>query len=274
MADTRELIVCEVLCFLQNKFWQGARKNIKAILINFYEDEEVSTAKDILYRCLEQLKIDGLPRLVKRKGDSKVKMDVEDILALWNFSDGKLELANLPKFVAANVDRIPSIKPEDLDIFILAQKVAAIEGQLKLQAIAADEATRKADLDVNNEVTSGKDEEAPAKPINTWAAAVGASLDKGSNQEPRSKVYQTKDNGSWVTVVKKRSTPAQPQQRIVWKGGTKTIKALSTEKKLWHLFVGCLSPETTVDNLAKHLEDNGISVVSCRMLERKEKWQE
>src|SRR6218665_1252615 len=98
---------------------------------------------------------------------------------MLTFSDAKLELANLPTFVAANVDRIPSIKPEDLDIFILAQKVAAIEGQLKLQAIAADEATHKVDLDVNNEVTSGKDEEVPAKPVNTWAAAVGASLDVG-----------------------------------------------------------------------------------------------
>ena len=112
-----------------------------------------------------------------------------------NFSDEKLELTYLPTFVAANADRIPSIKPEDLDIFILAQKVAAIEGQLKLQGIAAAEATHKADLDVNNEVTSKlsthvdhKDEEAPAKPINTWAAAVGASLDKSGNQELSSKV--------------------------------------------------------------------------------------
>ena len=38
--------------------------------------------------------------------------------------------------------------------------------------------------------------------------------------------------------------------------------------------MGRLSPETTEDNLTKHLEENGICVVNCRMLERKEKWQE
>src|ERR1043165_461169 len=146
MADSRELVVSEALCFLFNKFGKVPEKNIKSVVINFYNDEEVSSAKDLLYRSLEQLKIDGLPRLVKRKGDNKAKMDVEDIFTLLNFADEKLELNNLPTFVAVSVDRVPSIKPEDLDIFILAQKVAAIEEQLKLQAIAADEATRRTEL--------------------------------------------------------------------------------------------------------------------------------
>lgn len=288
MADARELVVSEALCFLFNKFGKVPEKNIKSVVINFYNDEEVSSAKDLLYRRLEQLKIDGLPRLVKRKGDNKVKMDVEDIFTLLNFADEKLELSNLPTFVAVNVDRVPSIKPEDMDVFILAQKIAAIEEQLKLQAIAADEATRRADVRVTDKFISklptsvlDKHEEVP---VNTSAVSGGAAstaqLDKNaaynSSQTPESKVYQTKDNGSWVTVVKKRSAPAQPQRRIVGTGGAKAAHIKSTEKdsKSWHLFVGRLAPDTTEENLKRHLEENGISVASCRMLERKEKWQE
>jgi len=47
----------------------------------------------------------------------------------------------------------------------------------------------------------------------------------------------------------------------------------SSEKKqpTWHFFVGRLNPETNEEDVTKHLEDAGISVTSCRLLQ---KWQE
>jgi len=59
---------------------------------------------------------------------------------------------------------------------------------------------------------------------------------------------------------------------------TSSLKAVSysSEKKqpTRHFFVGRLNPETNEEDVSKHLEDAGISVKYCRLLKKKEKWQE
>jgi hypothetical protein len=91
-------------------------------------------------------------------------------------------------------------------------------------------------------------------------------------------VIKLNENGSWATVVQKGKTKnPHLHRRILGTGapGATRIKAQTEEKeKSWHLFVGRLAPDTTEDELKGHLEDNGISVINCRLLERKEKWQE
>lgn len=117
--------------------------------INFYNDEAVSAAKDLLYRNLEQLKIDGLRCLVKRKGDNKVKMDVKDTFTLMNVADKNLNSVicrYLSQLMWTNNANNAFHKAIGSGCFVLAQKVGTIEEQLKLQATAAAEATHKAEL--------------------------------------------------------------------------------------------------------------------------------
>ena len=52
----------------------------------------INDDKIYIYQNLEQLEIDGLPHLVKTKGNNEAKMDVEDKFALLNLGNEKLEL--------------------------------------------------------------------------------------------------------------------------------------------------------------------------------------
>jgi hypothetical protein len=53
----------------------------------FFTDAEISDAKSCLYSTLESLKLDGLPRLTKRQGNNKRKMECEDILNMFSLAD-------------------------------------------------------------------------------------------------------------------------------------------------------------------------------------------
>lgn len=72
---------------------------------------------------------------MKRKGDNRVKSDVDDLFALVNIADQELLLGELPRFVAEDLSRVLSTKPEDLDLFVLDKKSATTED--KVNALTA-----------------------------------------------------------------------------------------------------------------------------------------
>ncbi len=100
MAAAREVVVSEILCFILNKFGKAPENNIKVIVTTFYNEAEIAAGKELFYQRLETKKLDGLPRLVKRKGDNRQKSDVDDLLALINRDDQELVLLELPIFVS------------------------------------------------------------------------------------------------------------------------------------------------------------------------------
>jgi len=84
----------------------------------------------------------------------------------------------------------------------------------------------------------------------------------------------TDDNGQWFIVNKKQKTLVN--RKITGKGVSDTsIKVVERNKQnAWHIFVGHLDPATTADDLSKYLKDAGISVFDCKLLQKREKWQE
>ena len=152
MAAAREVAVSEILCFILNKFGKVPENNIKGIVTTFYDESEIAAGKELFYQQLENKKLAGLPRLVKRKGDNRGKSDVDDLLALINLADQELVLIELPRFVAEDLSRIPSTKPEDLDLFVLAKKSTATED--KISALTAMVTAGAASDDKLNAMTS------------------------------------------------------------------------------------------------------------------------
>lgn len=152
MAAAREVVVSEILCFILNKFGKAPENNIKVIVTTFYNEAEIAAGKELFYQRLETKKLDGLPRLVKRKGDNRQKADVDDLLALINLADQELVLLELPIFVAEDLTRIPSTKPEDLDLVVLARKSTATDD--KVNALTTMVAAGSASDDKLNEMAS------------------------------------------------------------------------------------------------------------------------
>ena len=73
-------------------------------------------------------KIDNLPRYKTRKGGGKKKSDSDDLLALYVFLDKNA--VSLPTFVAARLNKLPSVKPEDADVYTLTSTVSTLRQQV------------------------------------------------------------------------------------------------------------------------------------------------
>ena len=111
MAST--CFISELLCYLQN-YVSKIQHNVN--LCGFYKEEEIVEVKTVLFNVVGDMKIqfDDIPRKKQRRGgDNKRKLDVEDILAMWEFLDTKKIM--LPDFVAKDLRRLPNIHPSDVD---------------------------------------------------------------------------------------------------------------------------------------------------------------
>jgi len=57
MADSRELVALELLCYILNKFGRVAEDKIKSIILDFYTMEEINEGEILLNKHLVQLKL-------------------------------------------------------------------------------------------------------------------------------------------------------------------------------------------------------------------------
>jgi len=77
---------------------------------------------------LQTLGLQDLPRLARRQGAGRSARDVEDLFTFYNRADEADMTSKRSKFVAADMNSVPLMKPEDLDLCALARKVALLEG--------------------------------------------------------------------------------------------------------------------------------------------------
>ena len=119
-----------MLCFVQNNFGAVPLGNLACAINGFYDEAEVLSAKNILFGFADGLdpKIDNLPRYKTRKGDGKKKSDSDDLLALYVSLDKNA--VSLPTFVAARLNKLPSVKPEDADVYTLTSTVSTLRQQV------------------------------------------------------------------------------------------------------------------------------------------------
>ena len=128
----KEVVFSEVLCFIKNNFYKLPCSEIKPVLCNFYDDDELAIAKETLHKAVLNAVGDGiqlqLPRLPKRQGDGKTKLIVDDILKLFTIIDEwKLDV---PRFVAEELSRIPFVNADSINVLALAKKLDCVETRL------------------------------------------------------------------------------------------------------------------------------------------------
>ena len=136
MADVSIDSACEeinhndVLCYIQNCFYNHPKVVIGNNLSALFKDDEIDAAKVWLFNFVDTLNTrpDGLPRRMRRQGDNKKKLDCEDLLALYNALDNA-EI-KLPLFTAANLKRLMPMATGELDICTLAAMMSDMQSQL------------------------------------------------------------------------------------------------------------------------------------------------
>jgi len=89
-------------------------KTLKQILLNFYDGKQITEAKDVLVETLTDLNPVNWTRLPKRCKDSlenpgsKAKIEIEDIVTMTVLIDVNALGGQIPQFVAADPDKLPS----------------------------------------------------------------------------------------------------------------------------------------------------------------------
>lgn len=129
MAES-EVIINEVLCYLVNKYDKCTINQLKLLFQSFYTEDELRKAKDYLFENGTNLKCDNFVQRNSKRHKGNVKLIVDDIMDYYQCLDEGNCLTRLPVFVARDVSRLPTVKVEDLDVYILAQKLEQFESRL------------------------------------------------------------------------------------------------------------------------------------------------
>ena len=269
--------VSEVLCFIANKFSVLTKLQLKSILVGFYTQEELIVAKDGLFASSAKLNVDGLPRPVKRaRGDNRAKLTADDLLDLYMCLDEKGCLDRLPTYVARNLERVPSVKLEDMELYCVSQKLESLDKRLsavesvnaKLDRVMVQLDTQQANItDVVEKVSSTatfKDAcgQLDHHPTEAASALVVVDTDKA-------------DSGGWHTVHRKSDGARNSRRQAIRVRGTKVgitddaVKVVP-RKPVLAAFVSRLHRDTTDEELTTYLTREGMKGVVCRRLEPKD----
>ena len=124
--------ISEHLCYIFGKYGKMPMDSIRSVIVFFYDGAEILAAKELLFKYVGELKLDGAPRCVsRRKSDDKAKVDAEDILGLVSFVDERRTIDSLPKFVAANLERVPPLQSDVLDLCLAVNRIAVLESKME-----------------------------------------------------------------------------------------------------------------------------------------------
>ena len=184
----------QLLCFIRNNFDKWTTAELKVVLLNFYNDDELVAGKELLLKVVTLIAKDtagetDLPRLPRRQGENKGRQTLEDILKLFIIVDERKWMDSLPCFVAADLSRVPQLNADSVNVLHLAKQIESLE-------------LRFAGLDTKVDIL--------AKTTPHPSAFDGLSRDVPQSSDSSDTSCQpsdiTADHGEqWVTVARRRS---------------------------------------------------------------------
>jgi hypothetical protein len=225
-------------------------------IAGFFSEEEISAAKTCLFTELEPLKLEGMPRYKPRKqSDMRKKHECEDLLQLYAFADAAK--CQLPTFVAANLKRLPSVTPGDVDICTMAASVVALTAQLEALTTRVNNCPLDSFSSFSQRLDAFEAKLSQTNTLTVSADANSAATSRAGQDASATPLVQ------WSTVVKKPAAVRVKGSAV--QGAVKAVPR-SPKPKVLQAFVGRMHIETTADDLSSFLKDAGLEVVSCSKL--------
>lgn len=278
--ESEVLVKNELLCYIQNYYDKSPRENMVAAIIGFYSVSEIESAKglivDIAKKVVDEGALSGVAK--RRTGQNKRKMDVEDILSIYEQLDKSV--SSIPTFVAVTLKRIPSVSPSEVDVCALAANVNELQLQMDTMVATLKKLVKgQPDIAVSNKPVHEPKPFADGRP--TWAAQVDKEFDtailggKGeSSQQSAVNISRPDDADAFKLVTYNKQKPmnstiaTKPPLKLIGKRATKdNVKTVSRRLVC---FVGRLHKDTTEDHLANYLAESGIHDVKCTLIKPKE----
>ena len=88
-----QFVMSAPLCFLLTKHGKLDRKRISNAIVNFYPTEELIAAKEQLVKDTDDMKLDGIPRLPRRRDfENRDQREVDDIFTIITALDERVQL--------------------------------------------------------------------------------------------------------------------------------------------------------------------------------------
>ena len=124
-TDSRTLIVCEILCYIQNKMDKINHDYIVKTVVDFYNESDIHAAKNILFGCCRESAL----RLKTYRIDA-AKLHCRDIITKMN------EIGtDCPSFVVKNISLLPIATPDAFDLANITNNIGEV---MKLESTVLD----------------------------------------------------------------------------------------------------------------------------------------
>jgi hypothetical protein len=127
--------VSELLCYAQHKFGSLPAKQLKTVIRNFYSPESIGKAKEKLVELLDELHVEHsirTRRLTVGNADESNLKNLDEIYTMLNIIDEKNLYSQIPQFVAANPDQLPSVNWTEGDLATLLEKISDMDKRIAL----------------------------------------------------------------------------------------------------------------------------------------------
>ena len=170
-------------------------------MLEYYSPSDIANAKKQLLEDVLQMEIsEKLPHVPdRRQGESRVKLEIDDMFTIITFLDENKLLDNLPKYVTNSPDEIPSIRLFEGDLSFIMSRLDRIEERLdhRLSSMSSYMAAIANDVRVVNNDAGSKPAK-PVKPVNADNYTNNAGLGSGSG---------------WPTLQEASSIRSRPTQK-------------------------------------------------------------
>ena len=115
-ADSN-LLQCELLYLVMGTYSQHSESTIKITLLDFYREDEILHAKQLLVHAAERIDCLNIQNFSKkRSGINKIKSSADDIMNILRIVDKHSCHELMPTFCAVNRSRVPVIAEELSDM--------------------------------------------------------------------------------------------------------------------------------------------------------------
>ena len=119
--------VNELLCYITHSKRAGNIKGLINIIKNTFGDEDIKEGKELLWKLRGGL-LGNFTNRVRSVTRTAKEANIDDIISAISDLDASNKL---PEFVAMDLDKLPGVQPEDLNIFYYIDRMASMETQLK-----------------------------------------------------------------------------------------------------------------------------------------------
>lgn len=116
------IVIDELLAYIQNKLSVIDNESLVRICLSVYSSKQIAKSKSLLF---ESLPCDV--RKIVRKGDGKEDRDLTDIISTMKYTDSEM----MPVFVARNLDLLPPVTFDHLDVSKLLKDLVLVQEEIK-----------------------------------------------------------------------------------------------------------------------------------------------